>query len=204
MPSPEPYAVSGSGPWFPEYAMSTTAQIIKDAKSGMDKAIENSKREFSGVRTGKASPNMLDTIKVEAYGSMLPLNQVASIAAPEPRILLVTPFDKGQAKVIEKAIRESELGLDPAHQGGVIRVPLPSMNEQRRKELVKVLHKLAEDGRIAIRHARTEGRDKVKKLDGVSEDDKKHAERELQKAHDEFIAKLDGLLKVKEAEIMEV
>ena len=170
----------------------------------MDKAIENSKREFSGVRTGKASPNMLDTIKVEAYGSMLPLNQVASIAAPEPRILLVTPFDKGQAKVIEKAIRESELGLDPAHQGGVIRVPLPSMNEQRRKELVKVLHKLAEDGRIAVRHARTDARDKVKKLDGVSEDEKKHAEKELQKVHDEFIGKIDALVKAKEAELMEV
>jgi ribosome recycling factor len=184
--------------------MSTIAQILKDAKGHMEKAIENSKREFSGIRSGKASPNMLDVVKVEAYGSFVPLNQVASVSAPEPRILLVTPFDKGQAKAIEKAIRESELGLDPAHQGGVIRVPLPSMNEQRRKELVKVLHKLAEDGRIAIRHARTDARDKVKKLDGVSEDDKKHAEKDLQKAHDEFIAKLDGLLKVKEAEIMEV
>ena len=184
--------------------MSTIAQFLKDAKIHMEKSIENSKKEFSGIRSGKASPNMLDVVKVEAYGSYVPLNQVASISAPEPRILLVTPFDKGQAKAIEKAIRESDLGLDPAHQSGVIRVPLPSMNEQRRKELVKVLHKLAEDGRIAIRHARTEARDKVKKLDGVSEDDKKHAEKELQKAHDEFIAKLDGLLKVKEAEIMEV
>lgn len=184
--------------------MSTIAQFLKDAKAHMEKAVENSKKEFSGIRSGKASPNMLDVVKVEAYGSFVPLNQVASVSAPEPRILLVTPFDKGQAKAIEKAIRESELGLDPAHQGGVIRVPLPSMNEQRRKELVKILHKLAEDGRIAIRHARTDARDKVKKLDGVSEDDKKHAEKDLQKAHDEFIAKLDGLLKVKEAEIMEV
>lgn len=184
--------------------MSTIAQFLKDSKAGMEKAIENSKREFSAIRTGKASPSMLDTIKVEAYGSLVPLNQVASIAAPEPRILLVSPFDKGQAKAIEKAIRESDLGLDPAHQNGVIRVPLPSMNEQRRKELVKVLHKLAEDGRIAIRHARTDGRDKVKKLDGVSEDDKKHAEKDLQKQHDEAIAKLDALLKTKEAEIMEV
>lgn len=184
--------------------MSTTAQILKDARAGMDKALENSKREFSGIRTGKASPNMLETIRVEAYGSMVPLNQVASISAPEPRILLVTPFDKGQAKLIEKAIRESELGLDPAHQGGVIRVPLPSMTEQRRKELVKVLNKLAEDGRIAVRHARTDARDKVKKLDGVSEDEKKSAEKELQKAHDDAMAKMDGLLKVKEAEIMEV
>ncbi|MBL0892341.1 MAG: ribosome recycling factor [Gemmatimonadaceae bacterium] len=184
--------------------MSTTAQIVKDAKAGMDKAIENSKREFAGIRSGKASPNMLDTIKVEAYGSLVPLNQVASVSAPEPRILLVTPFDKGQAKVIEKAIRESELGLDPAHQNGIIRVPLPSMTEQRRKELVKVLHKLAEDGKIAIRHARTDARDKVKKLDGVSEDDKKHAEKDLQKVHDDAIGKLEALLKAKEAEVMEV
>jgi ribosome recycling factor len=184
--------------------MSTTAQILKDTRTGMEKAVENSKREFSGIRSGKASPNMLDVVKVEAYGSMLPLNQVASVSAPEPRILLVTPFDKGMAKVIEKAIRESELGLDPAHQGGVIRVPLPSMTEQRRKELAKVLHKLAEDGRIAIRHARTDARDRVKKLDGTSEDEKKSAEKELQKIHDDFIARLDALLKAKEAEIMEV
>lgn len=184
--------------------MSTTADILKDARSGMEKAVENSKREFSGIRSGKASPNMLDTIKVEVYGSVLPLNQVASIAAPEPRILLVTPFDKSQAKVIEKAIRDSDLGLDPAHQSGVIRVPLPSMNEQRRKELVKVLNKMAEDGRIAIRHARTDARDKVKKLEGVSEDQKKAAEKDLQKVHDDFIAKLDALVKVKEAELMEV
>ena len=184
--------------------MSMTPQILKDTKIGMEKALEASKREFSGIRSGKASPSMLDTIRVEAYGSMVPINQVASVSAPEPRILMVTPFDKGQAKAIEKAIRESDLGLDPAHQGGVIRVPLPSMNEQRRKELVKVLHKLAEDGRIAIRHARTDARDKIKKLDGVSEDEKKHAEKELQKLHDDTIGKLDGLLKAKEAEVMEV
>jgi len=180
------------------------AQILKDTKAGMEKAVENAKREFAGVRTGKASPNMLDIIRVEAYGAMVPLNQVASISAPEPRILLVTPYDKGQAKAIEKAIRDSDLGLDPAHQGGVIRVPLPSMTEQRRKELVKVLHKLAEDGRIAIRHARTDARDKIKKVDGVSEDDKKHAEKDLQKLHDEAVAKLEAQLKLKEAELMEV
>jgi ribosome recycling factor len=180
------------------------AQILKDAKAGMEKALDNAKREFSSVRSGKASPNMLDTIKVEAYGSLLPLNQVASVSAPEPRILLVTPFDKGQAKVIEKAIRESELGLDPAHQNGIIRVPLPSMTEQRRKDLVKILHKLAEDGKIAVRHARTDARDKIKKLDGVSEDDKKHAEKDLQKVHDDEIGRLEALLKAKEAEIMEV
>jgi ribosome recycling factor len=182
----------------------STSQILKDAKAGMEKALENSKKEFSGIRSGKASPNMLDTIKVEAYGSFVPLNQVATVSAPEPRILLVTPFDKGQAKAIEKAIRESELGLDPAHQNGIIRVPLPSMTEQRRKELVKILHKLAEDGKIAIRHARTDARDKIKKLDGVSEDEKKAAEKDLQKVHDDEIAKLEALLKTKEAEVMAV
>ena len=184
--------------------MSSTAQILKDVRTSMDKGLENSRKEFTGIRSGKATPAMLDTVRVEAYGSMLPLNQLASIAAPEPRILLVTPFDKGQAKAIEKAIRESDLGLDPAHQGGVIRVPLPAMNEQRRKELVKVLHKLAEEGRVAIRHARTDARDKIKKLEGVSEDEKKHAEKERQKVHDEYIAKLDAMLKAKEAEVMEV
>jgi len=182
----------------------STSHILKDAKAGMEKALENSKKEFAGIRSGKASPNMLDTIKVEAYGSFLPLNQIASVSAPEPRILLVTPFDKGQAKAIEKAIRESDLGLDPAHQNGIIRVPLPSMTEQRRKELVKILHKLAEDGKIAIRHARTDARDKIKKLDGVSEDEKKSAEKELQKVHDDEIAKLEALLKTKEAEVMAV
>jgi ribosome recycling factor len=180
------------------------ADILKASKAGMEKGIENAKREFSTVRTGKASPNMLDTIQVEAYGSWVPLNQVASVSAPEARTLLVTPFDKGQVKAIEKAIRESDLGLDPAHQGNVIRVPLPSMNEQRRKELVKILHNLVEDGRVAIRHARTDARDKLKKLKSVSEDEVKHAEKDLQKLHDDFIAKIELAAKAKEAEIMEV
>jgi ribosome recycling factor len=147
---------------------------------------------------------MLDQVKVEMYGSLMAMNQCAQVSAPEPRVLIVTPFDKGQLKAIEKAIRESDLGLDPAVQGAIIRVPLPSMNEQRRKDLVKVLHKYAEDGRIAVRHARTHARDLLKKLDGVSEDDVKHGEKDLQKAHDEYIAKVDALMKAKEAEIMEV
>ncbi len=178
--------------------------ILKSTRTGMEKGLENAKREFGTVRAGKASPNMLDTVQVEAYGSTVPLNQVASVSAPEARTLLVTPFDKGQLKAIEKAIRESDLGLDPAHQGSVIRVSLPSMNEQRRKELVKVLQQLAEDGRIAIRHARTDARDRLKKLKNVSEDDVKHAEKDLQKLHDDFIAKIEAAVKVKEAEIMEV
>ena len=170
----------------------------------MEKGLEAAKREFSSVRSGKASPNMLDTVRVEMYGQQMMLNQVASIAAPEPRTLLVTPFDKSQAKVVEKAIRDSDLGLEPSSQGGVIRVPLPSMNEQRRKDLVKIIHKLAEDGKIAVRHARTHARDGLKKLTGTSEDDVKHAEKDLQKVHDDYIGKIDAMIKAKEAEIMEV
>jgi len=184
--------------------MTTIPQITKDARAAMDKALENSKREFGSIRSGKASPNMLDTVRVEMYGQQMALNQVATVSSPDPRTLMVTPYDKSQLKAIEKAIRESDLGLDPSSQGGTIRVPLPSMNEQRRKELVKVVNKLAEDGRIGVRHARTEGRDKLKKLDKTSEDEVKSAEKELQKLHDEYIAKLDAMLKAKEAEIMEV
>lgn len=184
--------------------MTTIPQITKDARAAMDKSLENSKREFGSIRSGKASPNMLDTVRVDMYGQAMSLNQVATVSSPDPRTLMVTPFDKSQLKAIEKAIRESELGLDPSSQGGTIRVPLPSMNEQRRKELVKVVNKLAEDGRIGVRHARTEGRDKLKKLDKTSEDEVKSAEKELQKLHDEYIAKLDAMLKSKEAEIMEV
>jgi ribosome recycling factor len=184
--------------------MSSIQQIVKDCRASMEKGLDSAKREFASVRSGKASPNMLDTVRVEMYGQQMMLNQVASIAAPEPRTILVSPFDKGQVKVIEKAIRESDLGLEPSAQGGVIRVPLPQMNEQRRKELVKVVHKLAEDGRIAVRHARTHARDSLKKLSGVSEDDVKHAEKDLQKVHDDYIGKIDQMIKAKEAEIMEV
>lgn len=178
--------------------------ILKDCRSQMEKGVESVKREFGSVRSGKASPSMLDTVKVEMYGSLMAFNQVANVSAPEPRLLVVTPFDKTQIKAIEKAIRESGLGLDPAVQGAIVRVPLPSMNEQRRKELAKLVHKYAEDGHIAVRHARTHAREALKKLDGTSEDEVKHAEKDLQKAHDEFIGKIEALMKAKEAEIMEV
>ena len=184
--------------------MSATTPILNSARTAMDRALENTRKEFAGVRSGKASPAMLDSVRVEMYGQQMPINQCASVSAPEPRMLLVTPFDKGQIKAVEKAIRESDLGLDPAVQGHVIRVPLPSMNEQRRKDLVKIVHKFAEEGRVAIRHARTDARDKVKKADGVPEDDKKHFEKDVQKVHDDAIKKIDELIKAKEAEIMEV
>ena len=141
--------------------MSTIQQILKDCRTSMEKGLDAAKREFASVRSGKATPNMLDTVRVEMYGQQMQLNQVASIAAPEPRTILVTPFDKGQVKAIEKAIRESDLGLETSAQGGVIRVPLPQMNEQRRKELVKVILMLAEEGRVAVRLAPTDARDRI-------------------------------------------
>ena len=184
--------------------MTNIQAIIKDTRTSMEKTLESTKREFSTIHAGKASPSMLDTVRVEMYGTMMSMNQVATVSSPEPRLLVVTPFDKGQSKAIEKAIREANLGLDPAQQGGIIRVPLPSLNTERRKELVKVVHKFAEEGKIAIRHARTHGRDLLKKLTGVPEDDVKHGEKDMQKIHDDFIHKIDDMIKAKEAEIMEV
>lgn len=184
--------------------MSTIPPIVQSARSGMEKALESTRRDFATVRAGKASATMLDSVRVEMYGQQMALNQVASVAAPEPRLILVTPYDKGQAKAVEKAIRDADLGLEPSNMGGTIRVPLPALNEQRRKELVKQLHKHAEDGRIAVRHARTDARDRLKKLDGVSEDDKKQAEKDIQKQHDDFMGRIDEMVKAKEAEIMEV
>ena len=184
--------------------MSSIPDIIKNARASMDKDIAHVRHEFSSVRSGKASPSMLDGVRVEMYGQPMQLNQVATINAPEPRVLIVTPFDKGQIKVVEKAIREANLGLEPSTQGPLIRVPLPQMNEQRRKDLVKIVHKYGEEGKVAIRHARTQGREALKKLNGVSEDEVKHGEKELQKVHDDYIHKIDELIKAKEAEIMEV
>ena len=184
--------------------MTTIQQILKECRGAMDKAIENSRKELSSIRSGKASPSLLDTVRVDAYGQSMPLSQVASVSAPEPRMLTVTPWDKGLSQAIEKAIRDSDLGLNPASQGGAIRVPLPALNEERRRDLVKIVHKLAEEGRIAIRHARTGCRDSLKKLEGVSEDDKKQAEKELQKIHDDAIHRIEEQVKAKEADIMEV
>ena len=184
--------------------MSTIQEILTACRTGMDKALENTKKEFSSIRSGKATTSMLDTVRVEAYGNQMPLTQVATVAAPEARLLTVTPWDKTLSGAIERAIRDSHLGLDPAAQGGIIRVPLPSLNEERRKELVKVVHKFAEEGRIAVRHARTVARDTLKKLEKVAEDDKKHAEKDFQKLHDDQMTKIDQMVKGKEAEIMEV
>jgi ribosome recycling factor len=184
--------------------MSTIPEFLKHAREQMTKAVENTRREFSGIRTGKATTSLLDIVRVDAYGSSVPLNQVAMVAAPEPRQLTVQPFDKGLSQAIEKAIRDSDLGLNPASQGGLIRVPIPVLTEERRKDLVKVMHKLGEEGRVAVRHARGEAHARIKKLDKIAEDDRTRGEKELQKVTDDHIKQIDQLIAAKEAEIMEV
>jgi ribosome recycling factor len=184
--------------------MNTIPELLKHAKELMAKAVDSTKREFAGIRTGKATTSLLDVVRVEAYGSQVPLNQVGLVAAPEPRMLTVQPFDKSLAQAIEKAIRESDLGLNPANQGGLIRVPIPALTEERRKDLVKVIHKLGEEGRVAVRHARGEAHAKIKKLEKIAEDDRTRGEKDLQKLTDDYIRQIDQLIAAKEAEIMEV
>ncbi len=184
--------------------MSTIPEVVKHAKDGMHKAVENAKKEFTGIRSGRASTHLLDVIRVEAYGNHVPINQVGLVSAPEPRMLTVQPFDKSLTMAIDKAIRESQLGLNPSTQGNLIRIPIPALSEERRKELVKVVHKLAEESRVAIRHARTEALQKIKKIDRVSEDDKARGDKEVQKITDEHVKLIDQLIHAKEVEIMEV
>ena len=182
----------------------TLADHVKQARQAMDKAVEAVKREFATVRTGKATTALLDLVRVEAYGNEMPLNQVASVAAPEPKLLTVQPWDKSLLKAVEKAILASDLGLTPSNDGNLIRIPLPPLTEERRRELVKVVHKFAEEGRVAVRHARTEAISRIKKAEHVSEDEKKHTEKDIQKLHDERLKLVDEAVKAKEAEIMEI
>jgi len=184
--------------------MTTIPELVAHAREGMQKAVENTKKEFTTIRTNKATTSLLDLVRVEAYGSHVPLNQVGMVSVPEPRMLAVQPFDKGLTQAIEKAIRDAGLGLNPASQGNLIRVPLPPLSQERRKDLVKLVHKLAEEGRVAVRHARHDALGKVKKLDKVPEDEKTRAEKEIQKHTDDHNRQIDDLLKHKEAEIMEV
>lgn len=182
----------------------TLADVLKHAKALMDKAIESSRHEFSTIRSSRATTSLLDLVKVHAYGNEMPLNQVASVAAPEARLLTVTPWDKSLVQAIEKGIREADLGLNPVTQGGVMRVPLPVLTEERRRELVKIVHKLAEEGKVSIRHARHEAKEAFKKIEHVSEDDKHRADHDLQKLTDDRIKHLDEVVAAKEKEIMEV
>ena len=182
----------------------TLQDIVKQARAALDKAMESTRREFASIRSGKATTSLLDLVRVQAYGNEMPLNQVASVAAPEPRLLTVTPWDKSLTGAIDKGLRESDLGLNPVTQSGIIRVPLPPLTEERRRELVKVVHKLAEEGRVAVRHARHTSKEQLKKIEHVSEDDQRKADHDLQKVTDDHIKHIDEMVKAKEAEIMEV
>lgn len=180
---------------------------LEKARQRMDSALEALRREFASVRTGKAVPALLDSVRVEAYGSKVPLNQVGTVAAPEPRLLTVTPWDKSLLKEIDRGLRESDLGLNPSNDGSIIRIPIPALTEERRKEFVKVLHKLAEEGRVAIRQARKDANDDIKarqKKEGLSEDDIRREQEKVQKLTDQYIGKVEETLKHKEAEVMEV
>jgi ribosome recycling factor len=180
---------------------------LQKARQRMDGAIDALRREFASVRTGKASPALLDSVKVDAYGSPMPINQVGTVSAPEARMLVVQPWDKSLIKAIEKALRESDLGLNPSNDGAVIRIPIPALTEERRREFVKMLHKLTEEARVAVRNVRRDANDEVKqrqKDEGLSEDDIRREQGEVQKLTDQYIARIEELMKHKEAEIMEV
>jgi ribosome recycling factor len=181
--------------------------VYDEAQGQMERSVEALRREFNSVRTGKASPALLDTIRVEAYGSKMPLNQVASVSTPEPRMLIVQPWDKGLLNEIEKSIRNADLGLNPSNDGNIIRVPIPALNEERRRDMVRVLHKIAEEGRIAVRHARQEANKSIKQQQSdhaISEDDAHREMDRIQKLTDEYVTRVDSLLKAKEEEVMEV
>src|SRR3954466_6580831 len=180
---------------------------LDDVKRRMQGAINAFKNDLASLRTGRASPNLLDPIQVDAYGATMPITQVATVSVPEPRLLSVQVWDRSMVHAVEKAIRDSDLGLNPLTEGQVIRLRIPEMNEQRRKEMVKVAHKYAEEARIAVRHVRRDGIDLLKKLkkDGaMSEDDERRQEEQVQKATDQSIGEVDSLLAAKEKEIMHV
>jgi ribosome recycling factor len=182
-------------------------EFLADAKRRMDRSIEATHHEFNSVRTGRASPALLDRVLIDYYGTPTPLKNLASIGAPEARLLTVQPFDPGSMKSIERAIQESDLGLTPSNDGKIIRLPIPQLTEERRKELVRVVRHMAEEGRVAVRNIRRDVMSDLKELahDGeIGDDDERRAEERVQKLTDEHVKKIDELLKGKEAEIMEV
>jgi ribosome recycling factor len=182
-------------------------ELLEDAKRRMNKSVDATAHEFNTVRTGRASAALLDRIQIDYYGQLTPLKQLATINVPEPRLLTIQPYDPGSIKTIERAIQESELGLTPNNDGKLIRLPIPQLTEERRKELVKVVKHLAEEGRVAVRNIRRDVMHDLKELvrDGeVGDDEERRAEDRAQKLTDEHVGKIDELLKTKEAEIMEV
>jgi ribosome recycling factor len=187
--------------------MADLASTLADAISKMNKAVEVAKEDFAGIRTGRAHPAMFSKINVDYYGTYTPLSQLASIAVPEARMAIVTPYDKGAAQAIEKAIRESDLGVNPSNDGGVIRVTFPQLTEERRKEFIKVARNKAEESKVSIRNIRRMAKESMEKMekDGeVGKDDVARSEKELEKTTSDHVAKIDEILKHKEAELLEV
>jgi ribosome recycling factor len=185
----------------------TVESSLADAKEKMAKAIGHLREELGSIRTGRASPALLSRITVEYYGATVPLQQLASISVPEPRTLLVQPFDKSSIGAIEKALQSSDLGITPSNDGQVIRLAIPQLTEERRRELVRVVHGRAEDGRVALRNVRRHHKDELEKLEkdhAISEDDLKRAEKDLQRLTDQFVAEVDEILVHKEQELKEI
>ena len=188
-------------------AVSTYADLKKDIKRRMDSALDVLKKEFAGLRTGRASTNLIEPVMVDAYGSQMPLNQLGNIGVPEPRLITVQVWDKGMVKAVEKAIRDAGLGLNPAADGQLVRVPVPALSEDRRRELQKIAGKYAEQARISVRNVRRDGMEALKKLekDGhITQDEHRHNEKEVQGFTDESIKKVDEMLGAKDKEIMQV
>lgn len=181
--------------------------LLKSTEERMDKAVQAFKRDLTSVRAGRATPSMLDKITVEYYGSQMPVNQVASVTSPEPRQLVIAPWDKGMLGEIEKAIQKSDLGLNPSNDGAVIRLIIPQLTEQRRQELVKVVRKMAEESRVAVRNIRRDANDDLKKMEKageVSEDDVHRGQERVQGLTDRFVAEIDKLAVAKEKDVTEV
>ncbi|HTD22118.1 MAG TPA: ribosome recycling factor [Terriglobales bacterium] len=182
-------------------------EVYVQLKTRMEKAVEDFRREMAAVRTGRATVNMLDTVKVDYYGSLMPVNQIAQVHAADAQLITVTPFDPSAMAEIEKAIRSADLGLNPMNDGKMIRIPVPPLTEERRKEMVKHLHKILEEHRTAIRNIRRDGNDQIKKAlkdKKISEDDERRSLEEIQKLTDDEIKKMEEMSKTKEKEVMEI
>ena len=182
-------------------------EILFEAEAAMDKAVDYMKHEFTSVRTGKASPALVENIDVEAYGASMKLKQLALITTPEPRLLVIQPFDASTTKDIEKAIRESKIGINPAVDGKIIRLPIPELSEERRRDLVKSIKQMAEEARVRVRGHRREGMDESKKAQKggeITEDDLRGLEQDIQKVTDQSVKKIDEMISHKEAEIMKI
>jgi len=182
-------------------------ELLASTEERMKKSLEHARKELASIRTGRATTSLLDTVHVDYYGTVTPLSQVAAVSAPEPRLLVIQPWDKSMVPAISKAIQKSDLGLNPTDDGSIVRVPIPSLTEERRKDMVKLLGKMAEEARVHVRGIRRESNDELKKLlkDGaIPQDDEKRAEQDIQKLTDRFIAQVDELLAKKTTELMEV